>query len=80
MKKVSEWWKNLSEKEKWDFLKRMEEKKAAAFSDLDLSWDKAKIVKIGKVKMLIPYSNKLKDFYFFNKKDRVKYDRCNDGR
>ena len=74
MKKVNEWWKNLDEDEKSSFIKKVEDRKAAALAGLELNWSKAKIFKIKKTKMLIPYSEKLKDYYFFNKKDKEKYD------
>jgi len=73
-KKLNVWWSNLAENQKHDFIAKVQDRKAVALSELELNWDKAKIFKIKKTKMLIPYSEKLKDYYFFNKKDKEKYD------
>jgi len=58
-------------------LLKLKKERLRALSALELNWDKAKIIKIGKTKMLIPYSEKLQEYYFSNPKDKAKYDRIN---
>ena len=73
VKKVNEWWEGLNKDEQFSYRKKLEEKAEAALAALELNWHKAKIIKVGKINMLIPYSEKLKDFYFFNAKGKNKY-------
>lgn len=56
MKDGKAWWRSLNEKEKSNYLKKIDDKKASTIKYFDLDWARAEIIYFNRVGVLVPWS------------------------